>query len=122
DISGALWDEDTFVISLEEGHYAAYIKNYMAMQIIFGSGVATGREAEEAVSDMLLKNNDPTHHLCCFVVFGLFEVFSNQLYATLDLVLANINNYFIFTSPSLATLDLLFGLHSCLLFEVFLVF
>ncbi|KAL5664550.1 hypothetical protein ACJX0J_024658, partial [Zea mays] len=26
DISGALWDEDTFVISLEEGHYAAYIK------------------------------------------------------------------------------------------------
>ncbi|KAL5658522.1 hypothetical protein ACJX0J_031685, partial [Zea mays] len=43
DISGALWDEDTFVISLEEGHYAAYIKNYMAMQIIFGSGVATGR-------------------------------------------------------------------------------
>ncbi|KAL5673999.1 hypothetical protein ACJX0J_018305 [Zea mays] len=47
DISGALWDEDTFVISLEEGHYAAYIKNYMAMQIIFGSGVATGREEEE---------------------------------------------------------------------------
>ncbi|KAL5656630.1 hypothetical protein ACJX0J_035949 [Zea mays] len=44
---GALWDEDTFVISLEEGHYAAYIKNYMAMQIIFGSGVATGREEEE---------------------------------------------------------------------------
>ncbi|KAL5683870.1 hypothetical protein ACJX0J_010255, partial [Zea mays] len=39
DISGALWDEDTFVISLEEGHYAAYIKNYMAMQIIFGSGM-----------------------------------------------------------------------------------
>ncbi|KAL5676888.1 hypothetical protein ACJX0J_013019 [Zea mays] len=36
---GALWDEDTFVISLEEGHYAAYIKNYMAMQIIFGSGM-----------------------------------------------------------------------------------
>ena len=26
DISGALWDEDNFVISLEEGHYAAYIK------------------------------------------------------------------------------------------------
>jgi hypothetical protein len=26
DISGALWDEDTFFISLEEGHYAAYIK------------------------------------------------------------------------------------------------
>ncbi|KAL5656367.1 hypothetical protein ACJX0J_035686, partial [Zea mays] len=24
---GALWDEDTFVISLEEGHYAAYIKS-----------------------------------------------------------------------------------------------
>ncbi|AQK71542.1 10A19I.15, partial [Zea mays] len=55
DISGALWDEDNFVISLEEGHYAAYIKdhpkdvdylnrpieNYMPMQIIFGSGVAT---------------------------------------------------------------------------------
>ena len=26
DISGALWDEDTFVISLEEGHYDSYIK------------------------------------------------------------------------------------------------
>jgi hypothetical protein len=25
DNSGALWDEDNFVISLEEGHYAAYI-------------------------------------------------------------------------------------------------
>ncbi|PWZ07268.1 hypothetical protein Zm00014a_023770 [Zea mays] len=59
DISGALWDEDNFVISLEEGHYAAYIKdhpkdvdylnrpieNYMPMQIIFGSGVATCRFA-----------------------------------------------------------------------------
>ncbi|XP_008646872.1 uncharacterized protein [Zea mays] len=59
DISGALWDEDNFVISLEEGHYAAYIKdhpkdadylnrpieNYMPMQIIFGSGVATGKFA-----------------------------------------------------------------------------
>ncbi|KAL5682128.1 hypothetical protein ACJX0J_008513 [Zea mays] len=93
DISGALWDEDTFVISLEEGHYAAYIKNYMAMQIIFGSGVATGREALiAAITDL------PTHHLCCFAVFGLFEVFLvNQLF------------------------DQLFGLHSCLLFEVFLV-
>ncbi|PWZ05829.1 hypothetical protein Zm00014a_034054 [Zea mays] len=59
DISGALWDEDNFVISLEEGHYASYIKdhqkdadylnkpieNYMPMQIIFGSGVATCRFA-----------------------------------------------------------------------------
>ncbi|KAL5664521.1 hypothetical protein ACJX0J_024629, partial [Zea mays] len=25
-LGGALWDEDTFVISLEEGHYVAYIK------------------------------------------------------------------------------------------------
>ncbi|ONM19646.1 10A19I.15 [Zea mays] len=59
DICGALWDEDTFVISLEDGHYVVYIKdhpkdddylnrlieNYMPMQIIFGSGVATGRLA-----------------------------------------------------------------------------
>ncbi|KAL5649226.1 hypothetical protein ACJX0J_040035, partial [Zea mays] len=101
DISGALWDEDTFVISLEEGHYAAYIK-MMALKYMTDEDVVVFNGMKEAVSDMLLKNNDnslsdvtdlPTHHLCCFVVFGLFEVFSNQLYATLDLVL-------------LATLDL----------------
>ncbi|KAL5653478.1 hypothetical protein ACJX0J_038936, partial [Zea mays] len=99
DISGALWDEDTFVISLEEGHYAAYIKNYMAMQIIFGSGVATGREEEEQclLSDV---TDLPTHHLCCFVVFDLFGLHSCLV-------------YFLFNQ--------LFGLHSCLLFEVFLV-
>jgi hypothetical protein len=26
DICGALWDEDTFVISLEDDHYVVYIK------------------------------------------------------------------------------------------------
>ncbi|KAL5668175.1 hypothetical protein ACJX0J_020396, partial [Zea mays] len=59
---GALWDEDTFVISLEEGHYAAYIK-MMAL-----------KEEEEALilSDV---TDLPTHHLCCFAIFGihLFE-------------------------------------------------
>ncbi|KAL5673047.1 hypothetical protein ACJX0J_017353, partial [Zea mays] len=39
DISGALWDEDTFVISLEEGHYAAYIK-MMALKYMTDEDVA----------------------------------------------------------------------------------
>ncbi|KAL5658255.1 hypothetical protein ACJX0J_031418, partial [Zea mays] len=36
---GALWDEDTFVISLEEGHYAAYIK-MMALKYMTDEDVA----------------------------------------------------------------------------------
>ncbi|KAL5671227.1 hypothetical protein ACJX0J_015533, partial [Zea mays] len=113
---GLFYDEDTFVISLEEGHhYAAYIK-MMALKYMTDEDVAVFNGMKEVVSDMLLKNNDnslsdvtdlPTH---------------NQLYATLDLVLANINNYFIFTSPSLATLDLfeVFSNQQLKQFEVFL--
>ncbi|WVZ94541.1 LOW QUALITY PROTEIN: hypothetical protein U9M48_040421 [Paspalum notatum var. saurae] len=59
DLSGALWDEDNYMIKLEEerllGHTKDHpkdaeflntpIENYMPMQIIFGSGQATGRFA-----------------------------------------------------------------------------
>ncbi|KAL5659415.1 hypothetical protein ACJX0J_032578, partial [Zea mays] len=71
DISGALWNEDTFVISLEEGHYAAYIKNYMAMQIIFGSGVATGRYMtdEDVVVEALMY---ALNHMIC-TCFGVSD-------------------------------------------------
>ncbi|KAL5654296.1 hypothetical protein ACJX0J_033615 [Zea mays] len=100
---GALWDEDTFVISLEEGHYAAYIKNYMAMQIIFGSGVATGREEEEQcfLSDV---TDLPTHHLCCFAVFGCRNFYFAVWFCTCFGV-----------SDSLCLLSLLFGFGSCCL-------
>ncbi|KAJ1256140.1 hypothetical protein BS78_K078900 [Paspalum vaginatum] len=58
-LSGALWDEDNFMITLEAEHFKGHVKvhpkdveclnapiiNYMPMQIIFGSGVAIGRYA-----------------------------------------------------------------------------
>ncbi|KAL6596684.1 hypothetical protein ACP70R_047327 [Stipagrostis hirtigluma subsp. patula] len=59
DLSGSLWDEDNMMITLEEKHYVGHVKahpkdaeflnkpiiNYLNMQTIFGSGVATGRFA-----------------------------------------------------------------------------
>nr|XP_034594480.1 uncharacterized protein LOC117856159 [Setaria viridis] len=59
EFSGALWDEDNFMITLENEHYNGHIKaypkdadllnkpieNYQQMQIIFGNGLATGKFA-----------------------------------------------------------------------------
>ncbi|KAJ1275961.1 hypothetical protein BS78_05G176900 [Paspalum vaginatum] len=59
DISGALWDEDNYMIVLDEEHLLGHtkdhpkdaeflntpIENYLPMQTIFGSGQATGRFA-----------------------------------------------------------------------------
>ncbi|KAK3152959.1 hypothetical protein QOZ80_2BG0165820 [Eleusine coracana subsp. coracana] len=48
DLSGAGWDEDNFMITLDPDHYHGHIKpliNYTQMQIIFATGVATGRFA-----------------------------------------------------------------------------
>ncbi|KAJ1278064.1 hypothetical protein BS78_04G051500 [Paspalum vaginatum] len=59
ELSGALWDEDNFMITLEAEHYKGHcqahakdaeflntpIPNYTAMETIFGSGVATGKYA-----------------------------------------------------------------------------
>ncbi|VAH93648.1 unnamed protein product [Triticum turgidum subsp. durum] len=59
DISGSLWDDNNYVILLEEEHYMGHIKdhpkdveylnvpleNYVQMLAIFGSGIATGRFA-----------------------------------------------------------------------------
>ncbi|KAJ1283303.1 hypothetical protein BS78_03G118200 [Paspalum vaginatum] len=59
DLSGALWDEDNYMIVLAEEHLLGHtkdhpkdiefintpIENYMPMQIIFGSGQAIGRFA-----------------------------------------------------------------------------
>ncbi|WVZ89944.1 hypothetical protein U9M48_036289 [Paspalum notatum var. saurae] len=59
DISGALWDDDNYMIVLDEEHLLGHtkdhpkdaeflntpIENYMPMQIIFGSGQATGKFA-----------------------------------------------------------------------------
>ncbi|TVU14108.1 hypothetical protein EJB05_37554, partial [Eragrostis curvula] len=59
DLSGALWDEDNCMITLAEEHLVGHtkdhpkdaeflntpIENYVQMQMIFGSGVATGRYA-----------------------------------------------------------------------------
>ncbi|KAL5681108.1 hypothetical protein ACJX0J_007493, partial [Zea mays] len=54
---GALWDEDTFVISLEEGHYVAYIKNYMAMYMT-DEDVVVFNGMKEAVSDVFYGLSD----------------------------------------------------------------
>lgn len=59
DISGSLWDDTNYVISLEEEHYLGHIKdhpkdveylnvpleNYVQMLAISRSGIATGRYA-----------------------------------------------------------------------------
>ncbi|KAK3118613.1 hypothetical protein QOZ80_9BG0702420 [Eleusine coracana subsp. coracana] len=38
DLNGTGWDKDNFMITMEPDHYNGHVK----MQIIFGSGVATG--------------------------------------------------------------------------------
>ncbi|TVU43930.1 hypothetical protein EJB05_03351, partial [Eragrostis curvula] len=59
ELSGANWDEDLCMISLEEEHYKGHIKahpkdaeylnkpieNYKQMEMIFGTGLATGKYA-----------------------------------------------------------------------------
>ncbi|WVZ77426.1 hypothetical protein U9M48_025291, partial [Paspalum notatum var. saurae] len=59
ELSGACWDEENYMITLDGDHYNGHCKahpkdaqylntpiaNYLPMQIIFGSGVATGRFA-----------------------------------------------------------------------------
>ncbi|KAJ1288927.1 hypothetical protein BS78_02G126200 [Paspalum vaginatum] len=59
ELSGALWDEDNFMITLEDEHYKGHIKahpkdaeylnkpieNNEQMMIIFGNGMATGKYA-----------------------------------------------------------------------------
>ncbi|CAN6233820.1 unnamed protein product [Urochloa humidicola] len=59
DLSGALWDEDLCMITLDPEHYNGHVKdhpkdkeflntpivNYNFMQIVFGAGTATGRYA-----------------------------------------------------------------------------
>ncbi|TVU47743.1 hypothetical protein EJB05_07352 [Eragrostis curvula] len=59
ELSGALWDEDNMMITLEEEHYKGHVKahpkdadllnkpieNYQQMQVIFGNGLATGKFA-----------------------------------------------------------------------------
>ncbi|KAL5678372.1 hypothetical protein ACJX0J_014503, partial [Zea mays] len=73
---GALWDEDTFVISLEEGHYAAYIK-MMVLKYMIDEDVDLFNGMKEHLGSTMLEalilsdvTDLPTHHLCCFVVFG----------------------------------------------------
>ncbi|KAL5658673.1 hypothetical protein ACJX0J_031836, partial [Zea mays] len=63
---------------LEEGHYAAYIKGTPG-EFMTDEDVDVFNGMKQAVSDMLLKNNDPTHHLCCFAVFGLATLFTLDL-------------------------------------------
>ncbi|KAK3157434.1 hypothetical protein QOZ80_2AG0122190 [Eleusine coracana subsp. coracana] len=59
ELSGALWDEDNFMITLEDEHYKGHVKahpkdaeflnkpieNYQQMEIIFANGLATGKFA-----------------------------------------------------------------------------
>ncbi|CAN6238387.1 unnamed protein product [Urochloa humidicola] len=59
ELSGALWDDDNYMISLEEEHYKGHIKahpkdadllnkpieNYQQMEVIFGNGLTTGKFA-----------------------------------------------------------------------------
>ncbi|PUZ46328.1 hypothetical protein GQ55_7G060100 [Panicum hallii var. hallii] len=59
DLSGSLWDEDNFMITLEEEHFKGHVKahpkdadllnkpieNYQYMEVIFGTGCATGKFA-----------------------------------------------------------------------------
>ncbi|KAJ1292229.1 hypothetical protein BS78_02G375900 [Paspalum vaginatum] len=59
ELSGALWDDENFIISLEEEHYKGHIQvhpkdaeylnkpieNYRQMEVIFGNGLATGQWA-----------------------------------------------------------------------------
>ncbi|EMS63002.1 hypothetical protein TRIUR3_02338 [Triticum urartu] len=66
DISGSLWDDNNYVILLEEEHYMGHIKdhpkdveylnvpleNYVQMLAIFGSGIVTGRYAMTSNEDL----------------------------------------------------------------------
>ncbi|XP_034594735.1 uncharacterized protein [Setaria viridis] len=59
ELSGALWDDDNFMITLEDEHYKGHvqaypkdaellnkpIENYQQMEVIFGNGLATGKYA-----------------------------------------------------------------------------
>ncbi|KAL6851471.1 hypothetical protein ACP4OV_020404 [Aristida adscensionis] len=69
DLSGALWDEDNYMIVLVEEHLVGHckdhpkdvdflntpIENYLQMQIIFGSGQATGRFAMAQMNPLDVK-------------------------------------------------------------------
>ncbi|KAL5667670.1 hypothetical protein ACJX0J_019891 [Zea mays] len=68
---------------LEEGHYAAYIKLLTQQdhpkdgtpgEFMTDEDVAVFNGMKQAVSDALILSDVtdlPTHHLCCFAVFGL---------------------------------------------------
>ncbi|KAK3160827.1 hypothetical protein QOZ80_1BG0065350 [Eleusine coracana subsp. coracana] len=59
ELSGALWDQDNLMITLEDEHYNGHVKahskdaellnkpieNYKEMEVIFGNGLATGKFA-----------------------------------------------------------------------------
>ncbi|KAL5650974.1 hypothetical protein ACJX0J_036432 [Zea mays] len=71
---------------LEEGHYAAYIKGTPG-EFMTDEDVVVFNGMKQAVSDFygLSDVTDlPTHHLCCFAVFGLATLFTLDLF-TLDL-------------------------------------
>ncbi|XP_040381130.1 uncharacterized protein LOC107304789 [Oryza brachyantha] len=71
-LSGALWDEENFIISLDHKHYADHIKdhkadaeylnkpihNYGKMLVIFGNSLATGKYAKGS-SDPLATESIP---------------------------------------------------------------
>ncbi|KAJ1258462.1 hypothetical protein BS78_10G077000 [Paspalum vaginatum] len=96
ELSGALWDEDNFMITLEDEHYKGHVKthpkdadflnkpieNYQQMQIIFGNGLATGKfamgsnEALGSPSDFVessLLGDGPKSGLKTMDVSKLFE-------------------------------------------------
>lgn len=75
-VSGAGWDEDNCIITLDATHYAGHIKDhkadaeyfnkplehYMAMSTIFGSSMATGKYAKgsnEPVGVVDVENDEP---------------------------------------------------------------
>ncbi|CAN6371763.1 unnamed protein product [Urochloa humidicola] len=77
DLSGSNWDEENYMITLSPEHYNGHIKdhpkdaeylnvpikNYNEMQMIFGSGVATGRYAmgsNEALGQPYVEGDAPT--------------------------------------------------------------
>ncbi|KAK3142959.1 hypothetical protein QOZ80_4BG0355100 [Eleusine coracana subsp. coracana] len=71
ELSGALWNEDNFMISLEEEHYKGHVKahpkdadllnkpidNYQQMQIIFANGLATGKFAIGSTEPLVLPSD-----------------------------------------------------------------
>ncbi|KAL5667822.1 hypothetical protein ACJX0J_020043 [Zea mays] len=79
DISGALWDEDTFVISLEEGHYAAYIK-MMALKYMTDEDVAVEALILSHVTDLIQIFTSPFY---LYLLFCHFSTVYNKSF-TLD--------------------------------------